>query len=270
MEDTPWEVEQIQEEIVKVKKMEKELKQNIPQKMHVSVFQVETNEISDYLCEKYYTLSKNLIDMIAKRARSHTQAIFNQFMQIQNKIREVPSDIEKLVEMKEYMELIPSELEKIKYDMTKCFDVYKILEGFNYRFSKDDLDRRWHIFGGVKDILELIEKRTKEVEKDKERFQDLMKEEQEELRDRIENLDQTITSFHSFKDLKMAEEVAQTAKDVNKCLSQFIEDSNKFNSREALFEMDGTNYEKIQQMMKEFQPYSNLWITADKWLKYKQ
>lgn len=97
--------------------------------------------------------------------------------------------------------------------------MFIILEGFNYRFSKDDLDRRWHIFGGVKDILELIEKRTKEVEKDKERFQDLMKEEQEELRDRIENLDQTITSFHSFKDLKMAEEVAQTAKDVNKCLS---------------------------------------------------
>lgn len=64
--------------------------------------------------------------------------------------------------------------------------------------------------------------------------------------------------------------MAQTAIDVNKCLNQFIEDAKKFNSREALFEMETTSYDKIQSMMKEFQPYSNLWITADNWNKYYQ
>lgn len=29
------------------------------------------------------------------------------------------------------------EMEKMKIEMNKCFDIYKILEGFNYRFSKD-------------------------------------------------------------------------------------------------------------------------------------
>lgn len=95
-----------------------------------------------------------------------------------------------------------------------------------------------------------------------------MKEEQEELKDRIENLDQTISSFYNFQDLKNAEDVAQTCHDVNKCLNQFIEDSKKFNSREMLFEMELTNYEKIQTMQKEFHPYSNLWLSAEKWLKY--
>ncbi len=51
------------------------------------------------------------------------------------------------------MQAVPGELEKIRVEMAKCFDVYRILESFNYRFSKDDLDRRWHIFGGVKDTL---------------------------------------------------------------------------------------------------------------------
>lgn len=130
-----------------------------------------------YLREKYSNLSKNLIDMIARRARSWTQVLFNQFLHIQNKIKEVPADIEKLVEMKEYMQGIPTELEKLKQEMNKCFDVYRILEGFNYRFSKDDLDRRWHVYGGIKDIMQLIEKREKELEKDKEKFLDTMKEE---------------------------------------------------------------------------------------------
>ena len=43
--------------------------------------------------------------------------------------------------------------------MNKCFDVFKILEGFNYRFSKDDLDKKWIIFGGIRDVLDLIKVR---------------------------------------------------------------------------------------------------------------
>lgn len=31
--------------------------------------------------------------------------------------------------------------------------------------------------------------------------------------------------------------------------------------------MDNTDYGKIQQMVKEFTPYSNLWITAHQWFE---
>ena len=56
---------------------------------------------------------------------------------IKNRIREVPSNIEKLAEMTEYMNGIPNELERIRMDMNKLFDVYKILEDFIFRFSKN-------------------------------------------------------------------------------------------------------------------------------------
>jgi len=40
--------------------------------------------------------------------------------------------------MKEFMANIPVELDKIKVEMNKTFEVYTILENFNFRFSKDD------------------------------------------------------------------------------------------------------------------------------------
>jgi dynein heavy chain len=49
--------------------------------------------------------------------------------------------------------------------MNKCFDIYKTLEDFNYRFNKDELDKRWMIFGSPKELFELVEKRNKELEK---------------------------------------------------------------------------------------------------------
>lgn len=88
--------------------------------------------------------------MIAKKAKSDSQAIFNTFQQMEMKLKQKPADIEKLTDIKDYIGNMPTEMQKMKLEMTKCFDIYKILEGFNYRFSKDELDKRWIIFGSPK------------------------------------------------------------------------------------------------------------------------
>jgi dynein heavy chain len=62
-------VEQLRDEIYKMQKLEEELKTQIPDVVTVSVFQVQCKEIKAYLCEKYYMMSKGLIDMIAKKAK---------------------------------------------------------------------------------------------------------------------------------------------------------------------------------------------------------
>ena len=88
--------------------------------------------------------------MIPKKAKSDSQAIFNTFQQMEMKLKQKPADIEKLTDIKDYIGNMPTEMQKMKLEMTKCFDIYKILEGFNYRFSKDELDKRWIIFGSPK------------------------------------------------------------------------------------------------------------------------
>jgi dynein heavy chain, axonemal len=105
--------------------------------------------------------------------------------------------------------------------MNKCFEVYKILEDFNYRFSKEDMDKRWMIFGSPKDTMALVEKRKKELEKDELKFEDTMKVEQEDFKDRMENLKRTIGGFHQYQEISQHEEVAQTVKDINNALIEF-------------------------------------------------
>lgn len=140
--------------------------------------------------------------MIAKKAKSDSQTIFNTFQQMEMKLKEKPADIEKLTDIKDYIGSMPIEMEKMKIEMNKCFDVYKILEGFNYRFSKDELDKRWIIFGSPKELNELVEKREKELEKEKAKFLEDMKIAQEEFRDEIDMLERTILNFHTWQDIK--------------------------------------------------------------------
>jgi hypothetical protein len=55
-------------------------------------------------------------------------------------------------------------------------------------------------------------------------------------------------NFHQYQDIKAHEEVSKVAQDVNKQLADLISESRKFNSRENLFEVEQTNYDKIQQI----------------------
>lgn len=49
--------------------------------------------MKEFLSEKYQTLTKNLIDMIAKKAKSESQSIFNSFQMMELKLKESPKDI---------------------------------------------------------------------------------------------------------------------------------------------------------------------------------
>ena len=47
-------------------------------------------------------------------------------------------------------------------------------------------------------------------------------------------------------------------------------EARKYNSREHLFEREITDYSKIQEMAKDFLPYSHLWLTTTNWIHNRE
>ncbi len=54
---------------------------------------------------------------------------------------------------------------------------------------------------------------------------------------------------------------------INEALATSLSEARKFNSRQHLFERDITDYSKVNELSKEFLPYSNLWLTTTHWIK---
>jgi len=52
---------------------------------------------------------------------------------------------------------------------------------------------------------------------------------------------------------------------VNERLQECVEKSRLFNQREFLVGKEQKDYGRLQKMMKDFQPYSNLWLTTRTW-----
>jgi dynein heavy chain len=105
-------------------------------------------------------------------------------------------DIEKLTELKDYMTNLPNELLKVQLEILKATQIYGILESFNYKFSKDEMNKKWLIVGGPKEVTQLMEQRKKTLDKDQVKFLDQMKILQEDFKATIDNLERTIQNFH--------------------------------------------------------------------------
>lgn len=65
---------------------------------------------------------------------------------------------------------LPQELEKMKEDIDKSCELYDLLEPFKVRFQPEDIQRRWQVYGGPKEILELVDVRSQALEKEKSIF----------------------------------------------------------------------------------------------------
>ena len=72
--------------------------------------------------------------MIAKRAKMQADELLIAFEKMNNKIESAPRDIEELTSIKDYMQAIPNEIEKLMPDLKTCMNIYEILNQFNYKF----------------------------------------------------------------------------------------------------------------------------------------
>ena len=162
---------------------------------------------------------------------------------------------------------MPVELEAMKVKMNGCFDIFKMLEEFNYKFSKDEMQRRWNIFAAPREIQTMVDLRKGQIDKLKVKYAEEMKVAQEEFKETFENLERTIQNFHHHQNLNQHESVAEIVVYVQKQMAEFQEQARLFNVRESYFDKEQTDYSRLSTMARDFQPYVNLWSTANRWLK---
>lgn len=93
--------------------------------------------MKELLSDKYTTLQKNLIGMISKKAKSEGQVLFNSFTLMEQKLKEQLQEIEKLADIKDYIATLPMEMDRMRVETIKVFEICTILEDFKEKTSKD-------------------------------------------------------------------------------------------------------------------------------------
>lgn len=142
---------------------------------------------------------------------------------------------------------------------------YDIATEFQHEFSNQENDFKWHLYGSPQRVMQVIEEQVQTLEKEKERFLKEMELEQEEFQENLTNLAGTVEGFASYDKMEKYLENAEAVESINQRLQECIEKSRIYNQREYLVGKETTDYSQLQQIAKDFLPYSNLWLTTRTW-----
>jgi dynein heavy chain len=267
--DNPKPIEFILEEIKKYKEKEEKIEKEILPFIQVSCFMIDCRELIISLKKIYTDLVRSLTEIIENRYKIKGQDIDSKYKEIRTKIETDPIDIETLTEISQFIEMeLPNRMAGLAQESADVMRVYDILSDMGYRVRDEaDLDTRLNInYRYPTEIDELQDKRLEELKnKRKKKMYEDMREEQTKFTSKIDGLENKINDYHTKINSNEHKERFEDVNQIDTELKELVEKSRKFNSRESLFDKDQTDYSKIGRMIKEFEPYLNLWRYIHNW-----
>ena len=259
-------IEEMEQDIVKHLQDWEALEKDIPSHINLGLFYVGCDSIRSAIRKD---LSKVILDIIAKKTSKMVSSVTQNFMTAQARLKEKPSKIEELVELREYMKTVPDVIKQQQIKIQDTLKNYDTLERYRYECSNEDFRAKWTAYGWPLKTEELLKTTEVSLEAEENSFKARLSADQEVFKDRINTLNTLISDFSKNSDITIINEIAPESEKISNEIKECQQLVTLFNSRERLFGNEPTVYDEVAQAAKEFEPYKNLWMTTADWLKWK-
>ncbi|XP_051777061.1 dynein axonemal heavy chain 1 [Erpetoichthys calabaricus] len=241
----------------------------LPSSIIIGPFQVSVETLRQNLSKKRKTLVSSILEYLAQRLRHQVEEACEIFREISRKLYDKANSIEELAEQREWMKGIPDQLKTHEEVMSKVMAYYELMEDYYFNLSNDDFNIKWTAISWPSKILGQIEAVEAQHKEDEERFYKIQIVDQSNFQEKLDTLQLLVAGFAVYHDVGRAHEIANEVRRVSKQLKESQQLAQMYNNRERLFGLPVTNYEKLQKMTRELQPYRDLWTTTSDWLRWQ-
>jgi dynein heavy chain len=233
----------------------------------VGLYILSCESVRKAIFERMDQMTTLAMSSFAERVRAATSKCITEYEKIHEVLKKVPANVEEIAQIKEFISGLQPKLEECLLMRNEVNALYERLDSFHYNYTKDDVSRRWQVFGSPFSTVTLIDECQIVLREKQMVFEGLMMEEQSLFTAEIADLDGIIATFSRNNDLGKVEEICATVKKLQRRLADVERKAKHFNSREALFERPPTDYSDVQRVARNLEPYQNFWICAYDWIK---
>lgn len=100
-------------------------------------------------------------------------------------------------------------------EILESLKIYNILDNFHYTFEDDDVKRKHQMQKSPKDTLDLIERQTMYLEKEKEKLINQMYGDQANFKAEVAQLETTISTLSQYNQINQSQEVAEIVRNTH-------------------------------------------------------
>ncbi|CAO2638238.1 Dynein axonemal heavy chain 1 [Lemmus lemmus] len=262
--------EEVREVVITHLKEKEILDNSLPSSIVIGPFYINVDNVKQSLSKKRKALATSMLDILAKNLHKEVDSICEEFRSISRKIYEKPNSIEELAELRDWMKGIPEKLGVLEERIVKVMSDYEVMDEFLYNLTTDDFNDKWAASNWPSKILGQIEMVRQQHIEDEEKFRKIQLMDQNNFQEKLEGLQLVVAGFSTHVEIARAHEIANEVRRVKKQLKDCQQLAMLYNNRERIFGLPITNYDKLTRMVKEFQPYLDLWTTASDWLRWSE
>ncbi|XP_059505480.1 dynein axonemal heavy chain 1 [Stegostoma tigrinum] len=261
-------VHEVKLEVDRHFKKKAQIENSVPSTISIGPFIISVDSLRSNLSKKCSNLAQAVLKMFASKLNSQVEEINDDFKVINRKLFEKANTIEDLTEHREWMKKVPEMLKTNEEVTNKLLSDYDIFDEFYYNLSDSDFEAKWSAIAAPHLITARMEVIKTQHMEEEELFRKIQLSDQSTLQERLEGLEMVVAGFSANTDMNRAHEIANEVRRIHKQLVESQHLAQLYNSRERLFEMPVTSYERLYKMVKEFHPYRDLWTTTSDWLRW--
>ncbi|KAM3838092.1 dynein axonemal heavy chain 1-like [Diretmus argenteus] len=259
--------QEVKKQAVHHLKEQEKLDHSLPSSIVIGPFTVSVKTVRQALSKKRSALASAVLDHFALKLRNQVDDACEQCKLISKKLYEKPNSIEELAEHRDWMKQIPDQLKSPKELIDKTLSDYELLDEFFHNVSDEDLVRKWKDIGWPSKIMNQMKAVAAQHDEDEEHFQKMHLVDQNNFQDGLDSLQVLVAGFETRTDIDRAHETANEVRRASEQLKETQTMAQTYNNRERLFGIPITNYDRLQKIIKDFQPFSDLWATTSDWLR---
>ncbi|XP_052749829.1 dynein axonemal heavy chain 1-like isoform X2 [Galleria mellonella] len=242
----------------------------LPQYINIGPFALNIDTLKQMLVTKRSDIIKALLTMWAEEVRLVVEDVVMAYKGIMRRLGEKPNTIEHVFEIREWMESIPFALKTQDDIMKKVHTDYEVLDVFFVPLENDDFKLLWEAIGWPLNISKQVEATTEFLEEEQEKFWKLHQQDEQTLFDKIDMFTSQCMALTLQNDFTKVHEIANDIKKAWKGMKDAQDWGRVLNQRQKLFGQPVVPFADLNRLVKEFEPYRNLWVTASDFLKARE
>ena len=253
-------------EIANKEKIESE----VPKSIWLGLVNVNCEDVRRKLSMKCSEIIQKELDYFARLTKTRCEEINKNFKKIEAELKKQPADIQELTKLKEYMATVPLTVSNYRDPISEAMDSFDVLDQFNYRLAKDGFKMKWQTFGWPKAIQDMMELKELTLTSEKQTFLQEMRTSQEEFMVELLEVEKRVNTFGQYSDIDNVSKISEKCIKIHEKLEDLSTRARNFNNNEMLFNLNTTDYRHVTRVVKNFEPYYQMWTTSADWLKNHQ
>jgi dynein heavy chain len=266
-EDAEIDVKSIKELSSKHMDLMRKLEEDIPVSVNLGAFSLSCSKVRTELSNKHEAIAGALMEMACKVTIQYTDVTSEKFEDMMVNLKKSPSDIEAVDDIKAFISTVPALVQALGPRIDTNLGFFNILEEAKYKIDGQDFNRKWEVFSWPKKIFDKVEDLEVVLQGKTNNLLEDMKEDQAAFMEKLNGIQAEVGNLHTFTNIDRVDQVTQHVKKIKAELQRSGEEARLFNNREALFGVDVRDYVELSEISKSFEPYYDLWLTVDGWIK---